>query len=121
LYAFLPIFLPFDCRFAAGLRQATTGLHKPWAFPVALLGAIPFALPGLGHRAFLPQSLERDRGYEDCGGGEGSGEQGARDLFEGVHLWATSVKRKRVTKMRKHKWRKRRRVERQSAARRAGK
>ena len=61
----------------------------------------------------LPQALEHDQGYED------EGEEIGR-LFEGG-LWATSVRRKRVTKMRKHKWRKRRKLERQSASRRVNK
>lgn len=101
----------------AGLKQATAGLLEPWASPVALSGAPPFAFPGFSQSAPWAQSLEHGEGYEERGGEE-LGEDGLGGLFaEGV--WATSVRRKRVTKMRKHKWRKRRKLERQSAARRS--
>eukprot|EP00903_Cladosiphon_okamuranus_P015700 g14493.t1 len=87
-----------------GVRQTATDLLSPRGSPVAL---------GFGQPNLLPQqSLDLDQGYEE--GGEKIGY-----LFGGG-LWATSVRRKRVTKMRKHKWRKRRKLERQSAARKAG-
>lgn len=61
----------------------------------------------------LRQPLDQEE--ELCGEEDGGGSE----LFGGV--WQTSVKRKRVMKMRKHKWRKRRRALRQSAARRVNK
>ncbi|CAM9579216.1 unnamed protein product [Pylaiella littoralis] len=99
-----------------GLKQATTGLLQPSAFPASIPGPLLFAFPGVSQSASLPQSREHGEGME-----EGAWEElrdGLEGLFEGG-LWATSVKRKRVTKMRKHKWRKRRKAERQSASRRA--
>lgn len=99
----------------AGLKQATTGLLQPSAFPASVPGPLLFVFPGVSQSASLPQSREHGEGME-----EGAWEElrdGLEGLFEGG-LWATSVKRKRVTKMRKHKWRKRRKAERQSASRR---
>lgn len=85
-----------------------------------LLGALPIALSARYHSGLLPRSLEEEEDDEEEGGGlegESWGDAaGAAGLSEGV--WQTSVRRKRVSKMRKHKWRKRRRVERQSASRR---
>lgn len=93
------------------------GLKQTWASPVALSGALPFVFPGLSQYAPLPQSLEHGEGYEERAGEE-LGDDGLGGLFE-EGVWATSVRRKRVMKMRKHKGRKRRKLERQSASRRA--
>ncbi|CAN0390461.1 unnamed protein product [Ectocarpus sp. 12 AP-2014] len=104
------------CEAVQGLKQATAGLLQHWASPLALSGAFPFVLPGVGRPALVPQSPEHDQG---CGEDEDEEEEGVDfmgGLFEGG-VWATSVKRKRVTKMRKHKWRKRRKLQRQSASR----
>ncbi|CAB1096815.1 unnamed protein product [Ectocarpus sp. CCAP 1310/34] len=99
-----------------GLKQATAGLLQHWASPLALSGAFPFVLPGVGRPALLPQSPEHDQGCEEDEDEEEEGVDLIGGLSEGG-VWATSVKRKRVTKMRKHKWRKRRKLQRQSASR----
>ncbi|CBN77568.1 expressed unknown protein [Ectocarpus siliculosus] len=104
------------CEAVQGLKQATAGLLQHWASPLALSGAFPFVLPGVGRPALLPQSPEHDQGCEEDEDEEEEGVDLMGGLFEGG-VWATSVKRKRVTKMRKHKWRKRRKLQRQSASR----
>lgn len=108
-------FHALDCSFA-GLKQATAGLLQHWASPLALSAAFPFVLPGVGRPALLPQSPEHDQGCEEDEDEEEEGVDLVGGLSEGG-VWATSVKRKRVTKMRKHKWRKRRKLQRQSASR----
>lgn len=98
----------FSCFFL-GVEQAATGLLQQWGLPLALFRTLPYVFAG-AELGLLSRPLDEEG--ELCGeehGGEG-------ELFDGV--WQTSVKRKRVMKMRKHKWRKRRRALRQSAARR---
>lgn len=108
--------LTLRARFT-GVKQGTPPLLQRWVPPVVLLGALP-TLSAHYLSGVLPRSLgEEEDEEEDESEGESWGDAAAAaGLSEGV--WQTSVRRKRVSKMRKHKWRKRRRLERQSASRR---
>lgn len=101
--------------YIAGAKVTATGLLTQWAPPLAVLGALPLVIFERMYTEFLPTSMgEVEEEEEEEEVHQGIGRE--LSLFEGV--WQTSVRRKRVTKMRKHKWRKRRRRDRQSAARR---
>ncbi|CAM9570916.1 unnamed protein product [Hapterophycus canaliculatus] len=101
-----------------GFKQAAAGRLQHWASPQALCRASSLVLPGFYQPVPLPRCREHSDGYDDDA--EEFREDGAEGLFD-RGLWATSVRRKRVTKMRKHKWRKRRKLQRQSASRRVNK
>ncbi|CAM9782409.1 unnamed protein product [Scytosiphon promiscuus] len=97
-----------------GFNRATAGRLQHWSSPLALPGASALPLPGFWQPVPLPRWPEHSSGCDDDAGEPR--EDGAGGLSDGG-LWATSVRRKRVTKMRKHKWRKRRKLQRQSASR----
>lgn len=92
--------------FLVGPERLTSSLIKAWRPVLPFSGSLTSTpLTGRGILGLWTQRLGDEGGEEEMGPGERDG------------VWLTSVKRKRVTKMRKHKWRKRRRLARQSSDR----
>lgn len=91
----------------AGAHQAAGALLKQWAFALPPLAVLPYALlPGWSLGKQRGKAEEELEGYEEE-------EEGVEDV-EFFSRWFDSVKRKRLAKMKRHKWKKRRREQRQA-------
>lgn len=92
--------------FLLGAERLTSSLMKAWPTALPFSGSLnSILLTERDQLGLWSQRLGDEVGEEEMRPGERDG------------VWLSSVKRKRVTKMRKHKWRKRRKLSRQSSDR----
>ncbi|CAM9218602.1 unnamed protein product [Ascophyllum nodosum] len=98
-----------DHLISAEIKRFTAAVMNQWGPVLPPLRTLTSTFMGRDQLGLLLQPLG-----DGEGGVEGQQEE-EETAFDGV--WQTSVRRKRVTKMRKHKWRKKRRLARQSSAR----